>query len=280
MPTKLKLSQINQTIASTVVDNPNAIATKGYVTSNYVPLNGGTLSGAITIRKDNGSGPSSYGILLTGGAQNHAICIQNTNVTKGTAPASTVYSGVDFYGNTNISSYTHRLGVLEQSVNSSNLSSMSMIANGLSSATDTTTCTISCFVDSSGNAYTAAPTPATSDNSTKIATTAYVKDNLDNYLPLSGGTMTGDIYNGKLTDFLRIQGYSENNKGARLSLAGKDHPSMPGEFYLVAADGTRNASLVGAPSGSLTWGGSSFKIGSGCTLSYNSTNKCLDFIFS
>ena len=32
--------------------------------------------------------------------------------------------------------------------------------------------------DASGNKYTAAPTPATSDNSTQIATTAYVKSNL------------------------------------------------------------------------------------------------------
>ena len=34
---------------------------------------------------------------------------------------------------------------------------------------------LSVAVDASGNIYTAAPTPATSDNSTKIATTAYVK---------------------------------------------------------------------------------------------------------
>lgn len=36
-------------------------------------------------------------------------------------------------------------------------------------------CYISCIVDKDGNAYTSAPTPATSDNSTKIATTAFVK---------------------------------------------------------------------------------------------------------
>ncbi len=35
--------------------------------------------------------------------------------------------------------------------------------------------------------------PATSDNTTKIATTAYVKSNLASYLPLSGGTMTNKI---------------------------------------------------------------------------------------
>ena len=38
-----------------------------------------------------------------------------------------------------------------------------------------------------------APTPSTSDDSNKIATTEYVKDNLDNYLPLSGGSMSGRL---------------------------------------------------------------------------------------
>ena len=36
-------------------------------------------------------------------------------------------------------------------------------------------CAISCNVDKNGTVYTSAPTPTTSDNSTKIATTAYVK---------------------------------------------------------------------------------------------------------
>lgn len=38
-----------------------------------------------------------------------------------------------------------------------------------------------------------APTPSTNDDSTKIATTAYVKSNLSSYLPLAGGTMTGAL---------------------------------------------------------------------------------------
>src|SRR5262252_4479611 len=38
-----------------------------------------------------------------------------------------------------------------------------------------------------------APTPATADNDTSIATTAYVKANLGSYLPLTGGTLTGTL---------------------------------------------------------------------------------------
>jgi hypothetical protein len=38
-----------------------------------------------------------------------------------------------------------------------------------------------------------APTPATADNDTSIATTAFVKANLGSYLPLAGGTLTGNL---------------------------------------------------------------------------------------
>ena len=47
--------------------------------------------------------------------------------------------------------------------------------------------------NSDNTVVTQAPTPATSDNSTQIATTAFVKSNLSNYLPLTGGTVTGTI---------------------------------------------------------------------------------------
>jgi hypothetical protein len=39
-----------------------------------------------------------------------------------------------------------------------------------------------------------APTPAVGDDSTKIATTEFVNDKADNYLPLNGGTLTGNVY--------------------------------------------------------------------------------------
>lgn len=44
---------------------------------------------------------------------------------------------------------------------------------------------ISVGFDASGNWYTYAPTPSTSDNSTKIATTSFVKSNLSNYAVLN-----------------------------------------------------------------------------------------------
>ena len=111
-----------------------------------------------------------------------------------------------------------------------------------------------------------APTPATSDNSTQIATTAYVKSNLSSYLPLSGGTsnlITGDLYSGKTTDWFRIQGGSSNNSGARLALgAATLSGSNAGTFYLTAATSSSDTNqLIGTPSGSLTWSGATPSMG-------------------
>ena len=53
------------------------------------------------------------------------------------------------------------------------LQTSSLLARNAASGTEKT-CTISCNVDKDGNVYTSAPTPASSDNSTKIATTAWV----------------------------------------------------------------------------------------------------------
>ena len=111
-----------------------------------------------------------------------------------------------------------------------------------------------------------APTPSTSDDSTKIATTAYVKSNLSSYLPLSGGTsnlITGDLYSGKTTDWFRIQGGSSNNSGARLALgAATLSGSNAGTFYLIAATSSSDTNqLIGTPSGSLTWSGPTPEMG-------------------
>ena len=165
---------------------------------------------------------------------------------------------------------------------------------------------IECTVNSSGVVYTSAPTPSTSDNSTKIATTAYVKSNLSDYLPLSGGTMTGAIILQTPTNrifslsnhgtndpnFTNIDfGWNYANRdGAGAAFRSADYtPSAgadagttrhSGAFAFYTRNATSTYNLTGLPSGTLTWEGSTFKIGSSCTLQYNSTNQCLDFIFT
>ena len=83
-----------------------------------------------------------------------------------------------------------------------------------------------------------------------------VENNFSNYLPLAGGVLNGDLYNGKDKDFLRIQGGLSNNNGPRLALSGPNHSSMPGEFWLIANDGNQTMELIGKPNGTLSWSGS------------------------
>ena len=56
-----------------------------------------------------------------------------------------------------------------------------------------------------------APTPTAGDDSTKIATTAFVNTKAGNYLPLAGGTMTGNIVFSSSEG--RISNNDSNNEG-------------------------------------------------------------------
>ena len=85
------------------------------------------------------------------------------------------------------------------------------------------------------------------------------------YLPLAGGTMTGNI-SGNVSSF-RFYNSSPNNDGdtrimstaqvadgANIYLAGKSN-STAGRFSITATNGTDSAELRGLPDGTLTWGG-------------------------
>ena len=108
-----------------------------------------------------------------------------------------------------------------------------------------------------------APTPTAGDDSTQIATTEFVQDEVaSKYLPLAGGTMTGNIkfgsgYISKSTDTaaLNLNGGSGSDSGAYLNLYGKSHASSAGAFSLSAYDGTTRKQLVGLVNGKLTWAG-------------------------
>ena len=96
----------------------------------------------------------------------------------------------------------------------------------------------------------------------------YLLDNFDNYLPLSGGTMTGNIFNNNADDLfaigkdpsvlnqgIRIYGGSSFSSGASVYVYGKDNASYGGMFRLFAHDGTNSKELRGTPNGELTWNG-------------------------
>lgn len=89
-----------------------------------------------------------------------------------------------------------------------------------------------------------------------------VQGELTNYLPLSGGTMTGSIQyvnNGKVFAIgntvagnVDLGWNWDNSEGAGLGLRSTD-ASNPGEFSLYARDANNSCYLSGKPGGSLTW---------------------------
>ena len=84
-------------------------------------------------------------------------------------------------------------------------------------------------------------------------------------LPLSGGTMTGNIRftNGAYITELNGSEYKSidvaNNGwaagGAGLTLRKADSPKESGQFGLMASNGTQTKTLIGTPGGSLMWNG-------------------------
>lgn len=85
---------------------------------------------------------------------------------------------------------------------------------------------------------------------------------LENYLPLSGGTMTGAIKgtgtflaNKVSTFYSQINGGITTNDGAKIILFGKDEATRSGRFYIDANDGTNNKRFEGCPDGTLLWNG-------------------------
>jgi hypothetical protein len=88
----------------------------------------------------------------------------------------------------------------------------------------------------------------------------YLLNNFDNYLPLSGGTMTGNalITMGNGESYIRtwgnglyLGGSNENNASTLVLFTN----STASGFQLQAGDGTTFNRMVGKPDGTLTWGG-------------------------
>ena len=105
----------------------------------------------------------------------------------------------------------------------------------------------------------------------EYASTDYVDDSIANlknvylpanYLPLSGGTMTGTLVS---TQAITVRQNADNassqvyggtdGTSSKLVLFGKANSTYPGVFSLEARNGSNVKSLYGTPDGTLSWGG-------------------------
>ena len=140
---------------------------------------------------------ANTGLTVSGTNTNYSVKLQSTGFTKGTSNATTYRGTVEFYSNT-MTKWQDRVGCLEFSA-VSNKSQSQLVAYNITSAENTATSYIRAIVDASGNAYTETLTPSTGDNSTKIATTAFVRAQV----PASKGGGTKLLYtnaNGVVTE--------------------------------------------------------------------------------
>ena len=176
--------------------NGNVTATKGSTfslsthTHDYLPLSGGTLTGNFYGRP--GVGNDSGKVLF--------VC-KDPTLYKGDIPTEsrwyTLAVACDASGSIQ---NNYKLGQIEAGLLDNNSTYMSMHAFKNEAGVNTNA-GLEVGFNSSGNVYTKAPTPATSDNSTQIATTAFVKaqgyttatGHTHSYLPLDGGTLTGGV---------------------------------------------------------------------------------------
>ena len=183
-----------------------------------------------------------------------SIFLQQTDTTKGTTPASDQYSLL--YSHDSAGSVIGAVGSGYQT----NGEIQTFLQVYKPTENSTQHAKISIVYPADGSPYATAPTPAAGDNSTKIATTQWANAK---FLPLAGGKMSGAIKSqggdalvaSSDSEYIRIAGGSLAEKGAEITLSGKDRTSSPGVFRVKAVNNDASVQLVGSPDGTLTWNG-------------------------
>ena len=176
-----------------------------------------------------------------------AVATAQTAVTTATTAANNAQT---YAGNANDSATAAAGSASSASIAATNALDSQNAAAGSASAAATSASNASASEDSAADSATAA-----------AASAAEVAATIQNYLPLSGGTMTGVITTGASllanrsvnTSWLQLNGGSETGDGASLILFGKED-SRQGAFRLTANDGTNSKQLMGNSNGVLTWG--------------------------
>jgi len=118
---------------------------------------------------------------------------KNTAITKGTAPSTNVESRWRLTDSSSGDSNSALIAGVDFQYDTSNRTS-AFLQVGKPEAGSTSTARMGIFYPATGNPYTEAPTPATSDNSTKIATTAFVNSHIQQVSALPASPLSNVLY--------------------------------------------------------------------------------------
>jgi hypothetical protein len=136
------------------------------------------------------------------------------------------------------------------------------------------------FVDTDGALNSATPTAG--NNSTKVATTAFVTTAVGSYLPKSGGTMTGAITfaNGTWNSMGDDASIGDQNVGGHICIKPNNATyDNSGGIQFKNSSGTNLVQLNASPD-TLTSSGALGVSNNAAKMQYNSTTEAIEFIFA
>ena len=171
-----KLSSIDSSISTIntniTTNNNNAV----HKTGNETVAGNKIFSGTTTFTND---------IFVSKSGNFGALNIKNTGYDYLTNPSAVQYQHIVWKDKNN-----KDMSYVQQQVNTDGTVALHHIASNYKTDGTRVSCAIGCYVNRDGGIWTAAPTPATSDNSTKIATTAFVKSILSTLYPVGSTYIT------------------------------------------------------------------------------------------
>lgn len=203
---KIKTYIANMLTWSNISGKPSSFTPASH-THSYLPLSGGTLTGSVNFK--------------------------NSNITLGTPPSTYQQFVLGHLGNDNNS--THCMYFVRDTSGNTTTYIRAFKYNDASSYADLT---ITKRAD--GSSYASAPTPATSDNSTKIATTAFVKAQgyLTSHQTLPSLSLTTSGSGNAITALSVSNHAITATKGSTFSLANHTHNNLLSAGDNVASTST------------------------------------------
>lgn len=200
---------------------------------NCLLLSGGTMTGPLNVKF---------------GSAN--VCLQNTDLTKGTAPNDVKYTFINLCDKNGGAFAANTLGQLEIRVEANN-SVHTYIRALKNEANSTACCEIACVYDTANNrAYTRTVTPAADSNTTEIATTAWVRGRLSgseySMVPSANpeGRSVGATYTAGTNGFFKVETNTIGDYWAGVWINGHESRVHIGEY---GSGGNWSGNLVFIP---------------------------------